>query len=237
MAEVNNAAQAPAWKNLAVSLDFNAGVFDLERKTANGPENGWFGTTNATGKLIWKPELLANKNYGLFFQTGLWARTADLSPEYSKTILRAFAGPVAYGRVGAGPFNFRLLDAPTYFYGNDLNKPEAKTWESHEFGNYVSLAATYAPWNLSLDAHNWYVRGLDVALAGGLSAKEDGVIFGSTLGWAPFATSDTAWLKGLNVYGRFREWGWLVEPQGVDADRKWWNEITSGLEYVHAFSL
>lgn len=232
------APASPPWNEFSLQLDENAGVFNLPRKTPQGEESGWFGTNNVTLSLAVQPKVLLSKYVGLFFKGGIWMRTADFDSEYSKSVMRPHIGPVAYVRpVETADHRLQIVDSPNYFYGTDLNGPASKSWTSHEFGNFASAAYTYKPaWNLTLDIHNWYVKG-DAVTAGGTPASEDGVIIGSTVSCQPFATTGIPVIKGLEFYLRFREWGWKVVPEGKQADRKWWNEVTGGVKASWDFSV
>jgi hypothetical protein len=175
----------------------------------------------------------------MLWNLSLWLRTTDSNSQYSKTVLRPFIGPLFYGRlIDNEKWRLQFNESPNIFWSHDLNSPTAKSWSGFEFGNYANMEGTYKPAALSLDIHNWYVHGLNIKAAGA-SVSEGGVIIGSTLAWNPFSIWKTkmVFLNNLSIYARFREWGWQVQPTGIAAARKWWEEITFGFKLDLPFSI
>lgn len=225
-------------------VDENIGIHDAERKTATGPESGWYGTNNVFLRLFYQPSYLMSGRFRTMFNASAWLRTADLDPDYSKSVLRIFGGPLFTLKLVDNPdYRLQLTESPNVFKGTDVNEPEAKDWKSLEFGNYAAVSLTAKQHGLTLDAHSWWVRGLDVELAKGKKADEDGFIFGGTLLYNPFrqnsflGTTGIQLLDNLGVYARYRKWGWQVVPEGIPAERKWWNEITFGFQTDQPFSI
>lgn len=225
--QITGNTSSAGWSAFKFQIDENTGFYEDSKTSDN------IFTNNTFLRFFWQPKPLLNKNIGFIpLNISAWFRTTDSDPDKSKTIARIFGGPTAYVRlVDNDAVRLQITESPNIFWGKDLNEPPAKDWQSWEFGNYASAELTYKPAGLSLDFHNWYVRGLDVTVAGDKSAKEDGFILGTTLTWSPFAVWPTnTILDSLSFYVRFREWAWQVEPEGKDVERQWWPEFTSGLK-------
>jgi hypothetical protein len=221
---------AKPWNELVFQIDVNAGMYNLARKKPNGPADGWYGTSNLFLNAIFMPKELLGKYAGLLFKGGAWFRTTDFNPTFEKSIMRLYFGPAGYVQWTDGAHRVRFLASPNYFYGFDLNSGDTKHWRSHEFGVYSSLSYDYLSEGVHFDVHNWFVYGLDITLPKGMKADESGGIFGSTLSWKPFRKTGIPFVESMEFYGRYRYWGWKVQPEGVTADRKWWHEVTGGLK-------
>lgn len=227
-----------------LSVDANLGLMNLPRKTAEGPQDGWYPTSNVTAKLVWMPKLTMSKYVGLMAQAGVWMRTAEFSPDYTKTILRPFAGPVFYAKYtfedidGVGDIEVKFVEAPTFFFGVDLNSDENKGWLAGEFGNFASATVTFKDlMDLSVDFHSWYVRSMTLTIKKDVPAVEDGFILGSKAKFSPFKGTDIPVLSDISPYAQYRRWAWDVDPEGMDLPRSWWSEWIGGIEYAKTFSI
>ena len=213
-----------------IKIDANLGTYNKPRKTANGENDGLYGTSNITLKLFVKPKALLSKHAGMLFQAGDWIKTTDFDSTYSKSTNRVFFGPVAYFRpLENESHRVEFILSPTYFYGVDMNQPTSKDWESHEFGNYTSLAYLNKPSNVKIDIHNWFIKDLDLTLPKNTDADEMGVVVGSTLSWKPFAATKVPFVENMELYMRFRQWIWNIAPSNADAPWKNWQEMTFGI--------
>jgi len=231
------AGDEPAWNELSVGLDANAGVHDLPRRVGGKEEPGWIGTSNVVASIGLQPKAMARGQVGIGFRGGVWVRTADFETKYSSSVVRPHVGLVLWARLIDTPnHRIQLAVNPGYYYGVDANEPESKSREFHEFANYAAVSYTFRPWALTVDAHNWYVNGLSVKLAG-VPGQEDGVIYGGTLLWKPLAKSGIPVVQSLEPYVRYRAWGWTVGPSAAALDRKWWNEVTFGFRFGYDFSV